>query len=98
EPRNKELKGLTQVQDPNGLNSSSSLPPENAGDDNEAFNNPVCGAQMPLITKLIPGGPEGNFHYNACFDKLISGDLNLQGSDCNSQINVCKSGAPVFSA
>ncbi|RHZ76931.1 hypothetical protein Glove_187g67 [Diversispora epigaea] len=108
---NKELEGLTQRQDPTGLQTK--LRRQN---DNVAFTNPVGGVQMPKITKLSPGGSDGNFEvngskfqqvgaahnrqcdiqHNLCFNKFNAGDRSFQGSDCDNQNNVCKAGPPVF--
>lgn len=100
-PRNKELNGLTQAQDPTNANSSppatnppatnpaTDPPATNTGDavpnDNEAFNKPVGGVQMPLITKLS-GDPQGNFEVNGNKFQQEGAAHNRQ---CDIQHNLC---------
>ncbi|CAG8541884.1 2306_t:CDS:2 [Diversispora eburnea] len=54
--------------------------------DNEAFNNPVGGVQMPLITKLSPGGPEGNFQVK---DSKFQQEGAAHNRQCDVQHNAC---------
>ncbi|RHZ76934.1 hypothetical protein Glove_187g68 [Diversispora epigaea] len=114
-PRNKELKGLVQAQDPTGPKTHSTKkshptttkskthpttkkshptttkskthptpPPENT--DNEAFKHPVGGVQMPLIIKLVHGGPDGDFQVlNSKFQQKDT----AHNRQCDVQHNLC---------
>ncbi|RHZ76933.1 hypothetical protein Glove_187g69 [Diversispora epigaea] len=106
EPRNAELKGLVQAQDPTGTGSTpppKTDPPKTEDppktdppktddpktDDpteNEAFTNPVGGVQMPKITKLSPGGSDGNFEVNGSKFQQVGAAHNRQ---CDIQHNLC---------
>jgi hypothetical protein len=109
-PRHKELKGLTQAQDPTGKDKGKDKPGK--GGKNKAETNPVGGVKMPRIVKkdgdfLVKGiGFNGDvdaahnrqcdIQHNLCFNKFNSGDRSFSGQDCENQNPVCKAGPPVF--